>query len=103
MIVDNILMGLVDIQIAFPFTLMALLAVAVFGTDLTIFVIIIGLAGWDTYARVVRGQVLAIRDAPFIDAVQRDGRQTPTGSSATTCSRISPRPSSCFGRSGSPT
>ena len=72
-IVDNILMGLVDIQIAFPFTLMALLAVAVFGTDLTIFVIIIGLAGWDTYARVVRGQVLAIRDAPFIDAVRVTG------------------------------
>ena len=71
--VDNMLMALVDIQIAFPFTLMALLAVAVFGTDLTIFVIIIGLAGWDTYARVVRGQVLAIRDAPFIDAVRVTG------------------------------
>ena len=71
--VDNVLMGLVDIQIAFPFTLMALLAVAVFGTDLTIFVIIIGLADWDKYARVVRGQVLAIRDAPYIDAVRVTG------------------------------
>lgn len=71
--VDNILMGLVDIQIAFPFTLMALLAAAVFGTDLTIFVIIIGLADWDKYARVVRGQVLAIRGAPFIDAVRVTG------------------------------
>lgn len=71
--IDNMLMALVDIQIAFPFTLMALLAVAIFGTDLTIFVIIIGLAGWDTYARVVRGQVLAIRDAPFIDAVRVTG------------------------------
>ncbi|MEO0975819.1 MAG: ABC transporter permease [Pseudomonadota bacterium] len=72
-IVDNILMGLVDIQIAFPFTLMALLAVAVFGTDLTIFVVIIGLADWDKYARVVRGQVLSIRNAPFIDAVRVTG------------------------------
>lgn len=71
--VDNVLMALVDIQIAFPFTLMALLAVAIFGSDLTIFVIIIGLAGWDTYARVVRGQVLAIREAPFIDAVRVTG------------------------------
>ncbi len=71
--VDNVLMALVDVQIAFPFTLMALLAVAVFGTDLTIFVIIIGLADWDKYARVVRGQVLAIRDAPFIDAVRVTG------------------------------
>lgn len=70
---DNLLMALVDIQIAFPFTLMALLAVAVFGTDLTIFVVIIGLADWDKYARVVRGQVLAIRDAPFIDAVRVTG------------------------------
>ena len=72
-VVDNILMALVDIQIAFPFTLMALLAVAIFGTDLTIFVIIIGLADWDKYARVVRGQVLAIRDAPYIDAVRVTG------------------------------
>ena len=72
-VVDNILMALVDVQIAFPFTLMALLAVAVFGTDLTIFVIIIGLADWDKYARVVRGQVLAIRDAPYIDAVRVTG------------------------------
>ena len=71
--VDNVLMALVDIQIAFPFTLMALLAVAVFGTDLTLFVIIIGLADWDKYARVVRGQVLTIRDAPFIDAVKVTG------------------------------
>lgn len=72
-VADNLLMALVDIQIAFPFTLMALLAVAVFGTDLTIFVIIIGLADWDKYARVVRGQVLAIRDAPYIDAVRVTG------------------------------
>lgn len=72
-IVDNLLMGLVDLQIAFPFTLMALLAVAIFGTDLTIFVIIIGLADWEKYARVVRGQVLAIRDAPYIDAVRVTG------------------------------
>ncbi|MEL6206103.1 MAG: ABC transporter permease [Pseudomonadota bacterium] len=72
-VVDNVLMALVDIQIAFPFTLMALLAVALFGTDLTIFVVIIGLADWDKYARVVRGQVLAIRDAPFIDAVRVTG------------------------------
>lgn len=72
-VVDNLLMGLVDIQIAFPFTLMALLAVAVFGTDLLIFVIIIGLSDWDKYARVVRGQVLAVRDAPFIDAVRVTG------------------------------
>ena len=71
--VDNVLMALVDIQIAFPFTLMALLAVAIFGSDLTIFVIIIGLADWDKYARVVRGQVLTIRDAPFIDAVRVTG------------------------------
>lgn len=70
---DNALMALVDIQIAFPFTLMALLAVAIFGTDLVIFVIIIGLADWDKYARVVRGQVLAIRDAPYIDAVRVTG------------------------------
>ncbi|MEO1459884.1 MAG: ABC transporter permease, partial [Pseudomonadota bacterium] len=64
--VDSVLMAIVDVQIAFPFTLMALLAAAVFGNDLTIFIIVVGLAGWDNYARVVRGQVLSLREAPFI-------------------------------------
>jgi peptide/nickel transport system permease protein len=67
-IVDDLLMGLVDVQIAFPFTLIALLAVALLGTDMLVFICVIGIAGWENYARVVRGQILALNEEPFIAA-----------------------------------
>ena len=65
---DSVIMFLVDTQSALPFTLLALTAVALFGTAPTVLIVIIGLAGWDKYARVVRGQVLATRELPYIEA-----------------------------------
>jgi len=67
-VVDNILMGLVDVQIAFPFTLIALLVVALLGSDLFTFMCVVGVAGWESYARVVRGHILALNEEPFIHA-----------------------------------
>ncbi len=72
-VVDDILMGLVDVQIAFPFSLIALLAVALLGSDMMIFICIVGIAGWENYARVVRGQILALNEEPFIAASQVAG------------------------------
>ena len=65
---DSVIMFLVDTQSALPFTLLALTAVALFGTAPTVLIVIIGLAGWDKYARVVRGQVLATHELPYIEA-----------------------------------
>jgi peptide/nickel transport system permease protein len=70
---DDLIMGLVDLQIAVPFTLIALLAVAVFGNSLTVLMAVLGLAYWEHYARLVRGQVLAIRTRPYIDAARVAG------------------------------
>ena len=70
---DETVMGLVDIQIAVPFTLIALLAVAVFGSDLTILIAVIGLNGWERYARVVRGGLLSLRESPFVEAARAAG------------------------------
>lgn len=71
--VDAVVMFLIDAQLAVPFTLVALTAIAVFGSDLTVLIPIIGLAGWATYARVTRGQVLAVREALFVEAVRAQG------------------------------
>ena len=71
--VDDLIMGLVDIQIAVPFTLIALLAIAVFGNDLTILIAVIGLNGWERYARVVRGALLSVRESPFVEAARAAG------------------------------
>lgn len=66
--VDDAIMFGVDVQLAMPFILLALVAIAAFGTHPVVLVGIIGLSGWDGYARVVRGQVLSTKRAPFVEA-----------------------------------
>jgi len=65
---DNLIMFLVDVQASLPFVLVALTVIALFDTSLLVLVLVVGIAGWEIYARVVRGQVLAVRDLPFIEA-----------------------------------
>jgi len=62
------IMAVVDIQIAVPFTLIALLVIAVFGNSLPVLIAVIGVAGWESYARIVRAQVLSVSRMPFVEA-----------------------------------
>ncbi len=70
---DALVMALVDFQIAVPFTLVALLAVAVFGSDIQVLVVVLGIAYWEQYARIIRGEVLKLREMPFIEASRAAG------------------------------
>ena len=70
---EALIMFAVDTQAALPFTLLALTAVALFGNSPLILVAVIGLAGWDTYARVVRGQVLSVSQQPYLEAARALG------------------------------
>lgn len=65
---DNFIMFLVDVQASLPFVLVALTVIALFDTSLLVLILVVGIAGWEIYARVVRGQVLAVRDLPYIEA-----------------------------------
>ncbi len=67
------IMALVDIQIAVPFTLIALLTVALLGNSLPVLICVIGLTGWETYTRIVRAQVLTLSRLPFIEAAVAAG------------------------------
>lgn len=71
--VDDFIMALVDIQIAVPFTLIALLAVALFGGDLQVLIAVLGIAYWEQCARITRGEVLRLREMPFIEAARASG------------------------------
>ncbi len=71
--VPALIMAAVDIQIAVPFTLIALLVVAIFGNSLPVLIVVIGLSGWEVYARVVRAQVLTISRQPFVEAARAAG------------------------------
>ncbi len=75
--VDVVIMRLVDIQLAIPFILLILLFVAILGPSITNLVAILGLTGWAVFARVARGQTLAVRELEYVEAAraigQRDG------------------------------
>ena len=64
--VDSVLMRLVDAAIAFPAILFALLLAVTMGQGLTTLVIAISLLLWASFARVIRGEVLALKERDFI-------------------------------------
>lgn len=70
---EDTIMGAVDIQIAVPFTLIALLALSIFGFSLPIMISILGIAYWEQYARIVRGEVRKITEMPYIEAARASG------------------------------
>lgn len=72
-IFEEIVMGAVDAQIAIPFTLIALLILAIFGSSLTVIVCVLGIAGWEQYARIIRGEVRRLKTMPFIEAAHAAG------------------------------
>jgi len=64
--------GLVG-QLAFPFILLAIGIIAVLGPSFPTLIVVIGLSGWVTYARVLRSQVLVLRSREFVDAIHALG------------------------------
>lgn len=68
-LVEETLMMAVDFQASLPFILIALTLLAFFGNSMTLFVILMGLYGWETYARLARGVVLSAASQPYARAV----------------------------------
>jgi peptide/nickel transport system permease protein len=66
--VDDLFMRLADIQLAFPFILLAIAVIGVLGPSLTNIIVVIGVSSWVVYARVVRSEVLSIREREFVQA-----------------------------------
>jgi peptide/nickel transport system permease protein len=75
---DRVIMRVADIQLAFPFILLAMAIIAVAGPGLGKLIAVLALSGWVTYARVVRSEVLSVREREFVQAARaiglRDGR-----------------------------
>jgi peptide/nickel transport system permease protein len=65
---DNVLMRFTDIMMTFPFFLLLVLIVFLFGPSLTIIVVVIGLTGWTGAARLIRSEALSLRTRDFITA-----------------------------------
>ncbi|MDP2663759.1 MAG: ABC transporter permease [Dehalococcoidia bacterium] len=67
---DNLLMRFTDIMYAFPDLLLIILLRSIFGGSLVMVFVAIGLAGWVTVARLVRGQVLSLRERDYVEAAR---------------------------------
>jgi len=71
--VDDLIMGICDVKLAMPFTLVALLVIALAGSSILVLVLVLGLAYWAHFARLVRAQVLALREMPYMEAARAAG------------------------------
>lgn len=65
---DSLIMRVVDVFLAFPPILLALLLVAAVGTGERSVIVALGLIYWTAYARVVRANITALREEEFVDA-----------------------------------
>lgn len=73
---DRIVMRIVDMQLALPLMLMALLIIAALGPSLRNVVIVLALTSWIRYARIIRGQVLSLREREFVQSAHAIGAGT---------------------------
>ena len=71
--VDDLVMVLIDFQAAMPFAIIALAVLAFFGNSLTLFIAVIGLYGWERYARIARAMTLAAKTDGYAMAMETLG------------------------------
>ncbi len=70
---DEVIMRLADIQLAFPMILLALALTAVVGASLSNIIFVLGVTSWMMYARVVRGAALSVRELEYVEAAYSIG------------------------------
>jgi peptide/nickel transport system permease protein len=70
---DTLLARLMDWLLAIPFLLFAISLVTIIGAGLAVVIIVIGLFGWASVGRIVRGQVLSIKEREFVEAARALG------------------------------
>ncbi len=70
---DAIIMRVVDTQLAIPFLVLVLAVVAVLGASLRNIIVVLGVTRWVSYGRVVRAEVLSVREMEYIDAARLVG------------------------------
>jgi peptide/nickel transport system permease protein len=70
---DTVLARFMDWLLAIPFLLFAISLVTVFGAGLSIVIIVIGVFGWASVGRIVRGQVMSIKEKEYVEAARALG------------------------------
>jgi peptide/nickel transport system permease protein len=71
--VDDVIMRLADIQLAFPFILLAIMVLVVLGSGVLNLVLVLGIGQWVTYARIARGEAISQREKEYVEAARSIG------------------------------
>lgn len=71
--VDDVVMAFIDFQAALPFLILALAAIAFLGNSFVLFVAVMGIYGWERYARIVRGLTFAAQAQGYAVALRTMG------------------------------
>ncbi|MBN6205789.1 ABC transporter permease [Ralstonia pickettii] len=71
--VDHVLMRIVDAILAIPTLLLVLVAIVVFKPGLITLIVVIGLTSWPQYTRLVRGEVLSVKQREYVQLAETLG------------------------------
>jgi peptide/nickel transport system permease protein len=72
-VIDDVIMRIADIQLAFPFILLTIMVLVVLGPGVLNLVIVLGVGQWVTYARIARGQTISVRSKEYVEAARSIG------------------------------
>src|SRR3954452_15181763 len=72
-IVDTVLARIIDVMLAIPFLLFAISLSSVFQPSIKVVIIVLAIFSWSSVARIVRGQVLSIREREYVEAARAIG------------------------------
>ncbi len=72
-IVDIVIMRWTDVQLSFPFILLGILVFTLFGGGVAVLILVLAISGWMDYARVVRSQVLTVKEQDHVQAAKAMG------------------------------
>jgi peptide/nickel transport system permease protein len=71
--VDGVIMRIADVQLSFPYLILAIAMMALLGPSLPLLIIVLAVRGWVSYARTIRGVVLSLKQQEFIAAAIASG------------------------------
>lgn len=75
--VDSLIMRIADIQLAFPFILLAIMFLVVLKPGIGNLILILGVGQWVTYGRIARAQAISHREREYVEAARALGASTP--------------------------
>lgn len=75
-LLDAIVMRIADVQLAIPSLILALAVIAVLGSSVTNIILILGVTNWVIFARLVRAEVLSLKERDFVPAIKALGARS---------------------------